>query len=294
MKSKEQFENEIRPIVNNLNVLTDYVVSSCEQAVEEELKVEHILSGIDELAKEWFKEFGKMPLPFPFEEMYRRISDNFKPSRGLGKLSKQNWRFEKKPDLAAHNKSLEKVLEKKMSEYADHRWANQVPAASGFCGTGGRKRSIDLVFKSDDSTFVIFYELKVLPESGNALSAAIELLGYGLLYIYTRTHLGEYEDSPYMKARTVSLRVLGTRNYYQRQACKSTDATKELENEISLNLNKFASTKLLDCTMDFGFYVFPDTFVWTEEDVKDLRDDAKRNDIRAKIVAAINGIDRLI
>jgi hypothetical protein len=49
-------------------------------------------------------------------------------------------------------------------------------------------------FGSNISTFV-FYELKVLPTSGGAFSAAIELLGYGLLYIFSRNRLDAYKES---------------------------------------------------------------------------------------------------
>ena len=226
MKTREQIEREIKPIIGNLNALTSYILSECKQttelAVEEELKVEHILTGIDELGKEWFKKFGTTSLLFPLEEMYQCIQNNFSPSRALGNLSIQNWRFEKKTDLDEQcNKSLEKILEKKISKKAGPQWANQVPAASGYCGSGGRKRSIDLVFKSDDSASVVFYELKVKLSAGTAFEAVIELLGYGLLYVYSRKELHEYKETPYMKAHNLKLGVLGTSNYYKEQRGKN-------------------------------------------------------------------------
>jgi hypothetical protein len=108
---------------------------------------------------------------------------------------------------------------------------------------------------SADSTFV-FYELKVLPESGDVFDATIELLGYGLLYIFSRT-LDAYKNCSLMKARTVQLRVLGTWDYYQKQAGKRTGPSKQLQDAISQNLNHFASACLPKCKMDFGFDTFP-------------------------------------
>jgi hypothetical protein len=241
----------------------------------------HILSGISELARTWRdgsrKDFTKIPL----EEMFRCVERNFLPSRP-NNLSKENWRFTKKTILDEDNLSPEKVLEKKISRLTNDQWVNQVPAASGFYGSGGRKRSIDLVFESADSTFV-FYELKVLSESGHAFNAAIELLGYGLLYIYSRTRLATYKECRLMKARTVHLKVLGTWDYYKKQTSKRTAPSNQLEDAISLNLSRFACTWLPMCQMDFGFDTFPPDFVWSVAARKDDR----------KILSAVEGIHPL-
>jgi hypothetical protein len=242
----------------------------------------HILSGISELARSWRddsrNDFTKMPL----EEMFHCIERNFSPSRP-NNLSRQNWRFTKQRIFDDANLSPEKVLEKKISRLTNQQWVNQVRAASGFYGSGGRKRSIDLVFESADSTFV-FYELKVSPESGAAFNAAIELLGYGLLYIYSRTRLAAtYKECRLMKARTVHLRVLGTWNYYSKQTSKRTAPSTQLEDAISLNLSRFASAHLPVCKMDFGFYTFPQEFVWSVDTRHDDRN----------ILSAVAGIHPL-
>jgi hypothetical protein len=224
----------------------------------------HILTGIDELTKPWRdgsrNDFENIPL----KQMYRCIHDNFKPSRSLENLSEHNWRFTKETVIGVANSSPEKRLEKKISSLLDPRWVNQVPAASGFRGSGGRKRSIDLVFEPVDSVFV-FYELKVLPKSGSALDATFELLGYGLLYIYSR-RLARYKEHRLMKAHTVQLRVLGTWKYYDEQRGKRTGPSKQLQDAVSLNLNQLASDCLPECKMDFGFDTFPKSFSWPMTD----------------------------
>jgi len=237
----------------------------------------HILSGIDELVKPWRDRSRNDFEHIPLEEMFCCIKRNFNPSRPREKLSKENWKLDEQPELAEGNTSKEKILEKRISSLLKPQWVNQVPTASGYCGSGGRKRSIDLVFKSADSTFV-FYELKVLPESGNAFDATIELLGYGLLYIYSRISLDAYKECSLMKAQTVHLRVLGTWNYYQR-----TGPSKQLQDAISLNVREFASACLPKCKMDFGFDAFPQEFVSSAAD----REDDK------KILSAVEGIHPL-
>jgi hypothetical protein len=237
----------------------------------------HILSGINELVDPWRHGSRDDFANFPLDKMFYCIKRNFKPSRPLENLSKENWRLIEQPVLSEKSASREKILEKRISSLLKPHCVNQVPTASGYCGSGDRKRSIDLVFRSGDSTFV-FYELKVLPESGDALDATIELLGYGLLYIYSRLNLGAYKECSLMKAGTVHLRVLGTWNYYQR-----TRPSKQFQDAISLNLNQFAYACLPEFKMDFGFDTFPPDFVSSVAN----REDDKR------ILSAVEGIHPL-
>jgi hypothetical protein len=236
----------------------------------------HILSGIHELVKPWRdcsrNDFENIPL----KEMFCCIKGNFKPSR---QVSKENWRLIEQPVLSKESTSKEKILEKRISSLLKPRWVNQVPTASGYCKSGDRKRSIDLVCRSNDSTF-IFYELKVLPESGDVFDATIELLGYGLLYIYSRSNLVAYKDCSLMKAETVHLRVLGTWDYYQ-----GTKPSKQFQDAISLNLSQFALACLPECEMDFGFNTFPQDFVPRDyvSPVADGEDDRR-------ILSAVEGI----
>jgi len=261
-----------------------------------------ILSGIDELAHAWSKESPTNVKSFPLEKMFTCICENFKPSRTLDDLSQENWRFEKKLQIDPNHTGPETVLEKSISLYADDnpsnqvkwdntfkwadqiKWANQVPTSSGFRGEGGGKRNIDLVLARSESSFV-FYELKVLRESDDsrkkprfdkAFSAAIELLGYGLLYIYSRTRLTGhpyYSTSPLMQTmiKTVHLRVLGTWRYYDLQKDQRTGASIQLQEMISNSLNLFAAAHSLKFSLDFKFDTFPQDFLWSVKDKNDKK-----------------------
>src|ERR1017187_9382817 len=129
------------------------------------MPAKNILAGVNELARTWKMGFPTNSTRFPLAEMFNCIERNFSPSRP-DNLSQENWRFSKQRILKSDNPSSEKVLEKRIVHFADDHWANQVPVASGFVGSGGRKRSIDLVFKKADNAFV-FYELKTAPKSGD-------------------------------------------------------------------------------------------------------------------------------
>lgn len=238
----------------------------------------HILSGINELVRPWRNGLRNDFENIPLKEMFCRIEGNFKPGRPLENLSKQNWRLDEQPILSEESTSKEKILEKRIAALLKPGWVNQVPTASGYCGSGGRKRSIDLVCRSNDSTF-IFYELKVLPESGDVFDATIELLGYGLLYIYSRG-LVAYKDCPLMKAKTVHLKVLGTWDYY-----KQTSPSMQFQDAISLNLSQFAFARVSGCEMDFGFSTFPQNFIPKDyvSAVTDQEDDRR-------ILSAVEGI----
>jgi hypothetical protein len=237
----------------------------------------HILTGIKELAEKWLRD-RTTKKDFPVETMFNCIETNFSPTRPEN-LSRENWRLTKQLLLAENNTSPEKVLEKRISSFTDDKWANQVPTASGFYRSEGRKRSIDLVFEKNDSTF-IFYELKVSPTSGEACDAAIELLSYGLLYIFSRTQLNAYQGLRLMKARTIHLRVIGTYDYYQKQKGKPKGPSLQLQDAISQSVNRFVSVCLPELKMDFGFDVLAKDFSWSLKD--------KEN--RMKILAALDGI----
>jgi hypothetical protein len=239
----------------------------------------HILSGSADLTKQWLDgqrdDFENLPL----REMFECIQHNFKPSKPLDKLSRQNWRLVGQPHLGRTNSSSEKILEKRIAHLLAPRWVNQVPAASGYCGSGDRKRSIDLISQIGDSAF-IFYELKVHPDSGDVVAATIELLGYGLLYIFSRVELREYVASPLMKAQTVHLRLLATWDYYQKQTGRPRGPSQKFQDTVSFNISRFATDSLTDCKIDFGLDTFPEWYACSHADRED----------DARILAAVEGI----
>jgi hypothetical protein len=75
----------------------------------------HILSGIDDLLKPWRNGSRNDFKNIPLEEMLWCIKRNFKPSRPLENLSKENWRLIEQPTLSEKSTSKEKILEKRIS-----------------------------------------------------------------------------------------------------------------------------------------------------------------------------------
>ena len=133
------------------------------------------------------------------EKIYGKIEHNWDNST-YHKRSKENWRFEKKRGISKKNDSPEVGLERAIiniprelwSDALD--WVNQVPTASGLVDpSADGSRRIDLVHKCGDKEYE-FIELKV--GSDTPLYAAMEILKYGVLYIFAREH---EEASKYVK-----------------------------------------------------------------------------------------------
>ena len=155
------------------------------------------------------------------EEIYGKIENNWGNST-YRNGSEENWRFEKQRRIGSENDSPEVGLERAIinipegvwPDAAD--WVNQVPTASGLVDpTADRSRRIDLIHKCGDKEYE-FIELKV--GSDTPLYAAMEILKYGVLYIFAREH---EEASKYVKkeqdllqATNIHLRVLAPASYY--------------------------------------------------------------------------------
>ena len=91
-----------------------------------------------------------------------------------------------------------------------------MPTASGLVGPYSDKRAaVDLVYRSDPGSYALI-ELKV--ESDNPLFAAIEILLYGLLLVWSRDNqekLGyDIAVQPVLAASSVTLSVLAPIAYY--------------------------------------------------------------------------------
>lgn len=130
--------------------------------------------------------------------------------------SRENWRLEKKTEISPRNRSPETRLEKAIVGDLGDTWTNQMPTASGLVTSHERKRNIDLVHRVGPRAFE-FIELKV--GSDTPLFAAMEILKYGMNYLYSRRHrerLGYQEDGQApLWADTVHLRVLAPAGYYR-------------------------------------------------------------------------------
>ncbi len=200
-----------------------------------------ILAGIGNLVDDWLevKAIGQAPhyrhrsaaldhsrrtVPIVgtgafLEACYARIHSNWLAAieAGYSKPSRENWRWKRHAALSAENKSPEIILERSIVGACGDNWSNQMPTASGLVGPATDKRAaVDLVFREDPGRYSLI-ELKV--ESDNPLFAAIEILLYGLLFVWSRDNqegLGyDVQVQPVLAARSVTLSVLAPIGYYR-------------------------------------------------------------------------------
>lgn len=183
--------------------------------------------------------------------------------------SQENWKLRPTDDpskirTSRENRSPEVTLERAIVLKWPTEWTYQMPTASGlFDGYGGKHRNIDLVRKEAIDSFN-FVELKW--ESNNPLFAALEILGYGLVYLASRTdpagnlNYGKGSPRPVLTAKKISLSVLAPFEYYE--GCR----LDWLERGLDSGLKELVKSKCDDdLEMDFRFEHFPDGLVWRRD-----------------------------
>jgi hypothetical protein len=150
---------------------------------------------------------------------YARIHSNRLAAIDAGskKPSRENWRWKRHLDLSPSNQSPELMLERAIVSACGDDWSNQMPTASGLAGPATDKRAaVDLVYRVDPSTYSLI-ELKV--DSDNPLFAAMEILMYGLLFVWSRNNQQELgydvQVQPVLAASSVTLSVLAPKSYYR-------------------------------------------------------------------------------
>jgi len=200
-----------------------------------------ILTGIGNLVDDWLKmepkgraphyrhrsaahELSRRNAPITgtrefLEASYARIHSNWLAAINAGYTnpSRENWRWKRHPNISPKNKSPEIRLERSIVSACGDNWSNQMPTASGLVGPAADKRAaVDLVYREDPSTYSLI-ELKV--NSDNPLFAAIEILMYGLLFVWSRDNqekLGyDVQVQPVLAASSVTLSVLAPISYYR-------------------------------------------------------------------------------
>ncbi len=140
------------------------------------------------------------------------------------RASSQNWRFTLNPEIRDDNPSIEKRVEKRIAQLAvggqlgRDQWANQVPVASGVLNsTADKKTAVDLSHRNDAGDFDLI-ELKMLAKSGHALFAAMEVILYGIAYLFARRNARElgyfWGETDLLAAHRVRLIVLAPAAYY--------------------------------------------------------------------------------
>lgn len=176
-----------------------------------------------------------------------RVQSNW--HKGKSRSNNQNWRWKQNPDIADENTSREVFLERliiKTQVGAD--WVNQVPVASGLTSGDGGRRAIDLVHRGENDWYELI-ELKVDYRGGSPLFAAMEILQYGVLYIFSREKARElgYDGIELLKAKGIHLRVLAPADYYAPYNLSW------LEKSINSGLASFLSN--FNFKMDFKFEI---------------------------------------
>lgn len=183
--------------------------------------------------------------------------------------SAKNWKQRstkagdlRKPD--EKNMSAEVKLERAIVEKWGNCWNYQMPVASGLINENSdKRRAVDLVFRHEDHYYDLV-ELKI--KSDTPLYAAMEILGYGLVYLVSRTDRAgklKYKaaDLPVLRANRITLSVLAPTDYYDYKG-----SLKWLRDEINDGLRQFSTPEL---ALDFRFESFD--FPWTSEStVRDL------------------------
>jgi hypothetical protein len=157
--------------------------------------------------------------------MYERIQANLAKRPECRAPSSQNWLL--RPTHIDHlihpsskNESAEVKLERAVVLKWPANWTYQMPVASGiFDGYSDRRRAVDLVFDHQDGCYDLV-ELKINTKAGSPLYAAMEILGYGLIYLASRFDRAKnlkyrVSDLPVLRATSITLCVLAPESYYE-------------------------------------------------------------------------------
>lgn len=197
--------------------------------------------------------------------LYDCAVQNWKQRRPQNNPSKQNWRFKAIQEFDQKNASPEVTFERCLAKAAGDDWANQVPTCAGiFSSKADTRRSIDLVQRNYDGRYDLI-ELKIA--SDTPLYAALEVLDYGVLYAFCRTHASELEYasgySEILDAQKIGLRVLAPQDYYQLPSgLASLGWLDETMNAAAEELAAIIGTEF---RMDFRFESFDSGFSWDSE-----------------------------
>jgi len=197
-------------------------------------------------------------------QVYDQIEQNFTHPDSVvheSGPSEQNWRFEKIPNIAKNNKSMETTLEKTIAKLASLDWVNQVPTSSRVINSDSdKRRNVDLVHRLKTG-FYEFIELKV--KSDTPLFAAFEITINGLIYLVSRKNYQDQhlDGKKLLTAKEIILQTLAPRDYYARYKLDW------LEKELNRGLSKFLLENFKGkLKMKFAFTSFPDSFNWPCED----------------------------
>ena len=224
------------------------------------------------------------------QTIYEQITQN-----GAGPTkSKKNWQLRQQTSIDDTNDSKETLLERAIVVSCKQGWLrgwyNQIPVASGLIDhRKGKRAAIDLVRKLDDRTFELI-ELKW--EANNPVYAAFEILGYGLVYLFSRSNaaaLGYERYKPQLlDARSVSLSVLAPTPFFSEFSLDWLELA--LSHGIAALAQRLTDSEL---SMTVRFYCFPDGFKLPYSkgsDVKALLNVSADHPKAKELIAALDGV----
>lgn len=169
--------------------------------------------------------------------------------------SDENWRLQANKGIAENNDSeevfLERVIVRTMNGHQPKPecWFNQVPVASGLVHpSADHGRNVDLVHQLGDKTFELI-ELKV--RSDTPLYAAMEILKYGLVYVFCRRcaliSQSIFKHPKLLEAERIHLRVLAPAAFYEKYDLSW------LEASLNKGIAEFSVQHSLSFGLDFAF-----------------------------------------
>lgn len=251
-----------------------------------------ILDGVDALIAEWLgiagkPRYGKEPLTS--KQALIDLSENVSPAvrpvqpsasqfiasivsrieenhnvMGKPTPSPSNWQWMKSPSIDFDNPSEEKLLEKALVQVMGDDWVNQISVCNSLAERKEYCRRVDLIHRLADYEYELI-ELKYGTEAQDhgtdtPLFAAMELLQYGLVYLFSRAKrlYGRQRGSlNLLSAKAIHLVVLAPAGYY---TYKTTRGSKKgydlgwLENCLNDGLCQYLQTCRGSLpTIDFHF-----------------------------------------
>ena len=167
---------------------------------------------------------AKRPLPTNaldlISKLPARIEENY-AGMGCRQPETSNWVWRKSLHINPNHTAEETILEKTLVQVLDDKWGNQISVCNGMAERRERSRRIDLVHEINEQE-IDFIELKYGVETqgygaDTPLFAAMEILQYALLYLFSREK-GLYriqsENRKLLSAQTIHLIVLAPAEYY--------------------------------------------------------------------------------
>ena len=160
---------------------------------------------------------------------------------------------------------------------------NQVPVASGICGSDGNKhRCVDLAEWTEKNGRLTLVELKWHDNkrlSGETPADAVrQILRYGAVYLFCRMHKDKLplNRRPVMAARNIKLQVVATNSFYDKCEPEGYQKFKETLNNAQMSLKSIHEEfEGLD-SITLSVFAFPRDFNLPFKSDQEFRDFFKR------------------